>query len=100
MTIKTCVSCNKAKHLETEFHKNGKSYRGSCRVCYNEKKKNPSLRAARKAPEYYSFSLDVRRTNYHNVIDRMTHYGIMSAEYAEDAKERVDNLEEATRVDA
>lgn len=100
MTLKTCVTCKESKTMETDFHKNGGSYRGSCKVCYNQKKKNPLLRTARKAPEYHSFPLEVRKRNYHNVIDRMKHYGIMSSGYAEEAKERVDKLEETTRVDA
>lgn len=98
-----CRECTHDK-AQDEFGKAGRdTYRRTCKVCYNFKRRNEYDIAkrvrrnttGRKAPEYYSFPLDVKVRNYHNVIERMTRFGIMSEEYAEIARRNVAALEES-----
>lgn len=97
-----CRECNHDKPID-HFGKAGRdTYRRTCKVCYNFKRRNEydiakrvrKNTTGRKAPEYYNFPLEVKLQNYRNVIDRLTRFGIMSEAYAEKALNNVKALEE------
>ncbi len=98
--------CSECTHdlPQSDFGKSGRdTYRRTCKVCYNFKRRNEydikkrirTNTTGRKAPEYYDFPLDVKLQNYRNVIERLTQFGIMSPEYAEKARKNVAALEES-----
>jgi hypothetical protein len=98
--VKRCSVCANEKPIE-EFGKSGRNaYRAACKVCYNFKRRNQYDIAkrvqrnvpGRKPPEYHDIPLPIRKTTYHNAIDRMVQFGIMSDTYAETAREKVDAL--------